>query len=125
MGMPLPWALPIGKGHSENVDKLRFWESNYRPFCISFFILFYCISIFLYIVSISKKLKIKTYQLSISMSNLYLLVINLFNFLGNNCQLCIRVNSQLLTLKTSYILSRYGKLQFYIILLFLKLKKKS
>jgi hypothetical protein len=84
----LPFALcftmvkPIGKGHSENVDKLRFWESNYRPFCISYFILFYCISIFLYIVSISKKLKIKTYQLSISMSNLYLLVINLFKFLG-------------------------------------------
>lgn len=53
----LPFALcftmgkPIGKGHSQNVDKLRFWESNYCPFCISYFI-----SIFLYMASISKKI---------------------------------------------------------------------
>lgn len=53
----LPFALcftmgkPIGKGHSQNVDKLRFWESNYCPFCISYFI-----SIFLYMASISKNI---------------------------------------------------------------------
>jgi hypothetical protein len=37
----LPFALCFTMGHSQNVDKLRFWEPNYRPFCISHFILFY------------------------------------------------------------------------------------